>query len=148
MYAEEYLAEEEIEVSEYSSDVSSDMDSQARYRNKILKKYKMTNPDYYSYKKMVNGENVKIEYYSTPILSSAFIRHAVTGVKCPHRSGSKYEDLYFRVMDTTTGSETGPKRLYYYTPEEYERHQFVTVPQSLKEDWLISNIRANKIYNS
>jgi len=148
MYAEEYLAEEEIEVSEYSSEYSSDMDSQTKYRNKILKQYKLSNPDYYSLKKNVNGENVKIECYSTPILSNAFIRHAISGVKCPHRSGTRYEDLYFRVMDTTSGSCTGPKRLYYYNPEEYERHQRVTLPQGLKEDWLIRNMRANKIYNS
>jgi hypothetical protein len=148
MYAEEYLAEEEIEISEYSSDISSDMDSQAKYRSKMLKKYKLTNPDYYSYKKVVNGEEVKIECYSTPILSNAFIRHAISGVKCPHRSGTRYEDLYFRVMDTTSGDGMGPKRLYYYSPEEYERHQFVSLPQSLKEDWLIHNMRANKIYNS
>lgn len=146
MYAEEYLAEEEIEVSEYSSDISSDMDSITKYHSKILKQQKISNPDYYTYKKLVNGENVKIEYYSTPIFSNSYIRHAITGVKCPHRAGTRYEDLYFRVMDTTTDS--GPKRLYYYTPEEYERHQHVTVPQSLKEEWLIRNLRANKIYNS
>lgn len=146
MYAEEYLVEEDIEMSDYSSDVSSDLDSHAKYRNKILKQYKLSNPDYYTYKKNINGENIKIEYYSTPILSSAFIRHAVTGSKCPHRSGTRYEDLYFRVVDTATG--TGPKRLYYYTPEEYERHQHVILPQGLKEDWLIRNLRANKLYNS
>jgi hypothetical protein len=146
MYAEEYLAEEEIEVSEYSSEYSSDMDSLTKYRNKILKKYKLSNPDYYSSKKVVNGEVVKIECYSSPIFTNGYIRHAISGVKCPHRCGTRYEDLYFRVMDTTSG--TGPKRLYYYNPEEYERHQHVTLSQGLKEDWLIRNMRANKLYNS
>ena len=146
MYAEEYLAEEDNEISDYSSDVSSDLDSHAKYRNKILKQHKLSNPCYYTYKKQVNGENVRIEYYSTPLFSNIPIRHAITGTKCPHNTGSRYEDLYFRVMDTTTG--TGPKRLYYYTPEEYERHQHVTLPAGLKEDWLIRNLRANKLYNS
>jgi hypothetical protein len=146
MYAEEYLADEDIDVSDYTSEYSSNIDSVTKNRNKVLKQYKLSNPNYNIYKKVVNGENVKIEYYSTPILPNIPIRHAITGVKCPHSTGSRHEDLYFRVMDTTTGS--GPKRLYYYNPEEYERHQFVSLQPGLKEDWLIRNLRANKLYNS
>jgi len=147
MYAEEYLGEDAYEVSDVSSEeeTTTSVNSEMKERRKIMEQYKKLDKGYYKYKIFVNGELQKIESYSTPLHSNALIRHAVDGIRCPHRVGSKHEDLYFKVSDTTT--ENGPRRLYYYSPEEFERHQYVTVSQSIKEDWNIRNMRANKLFN-
>ena len=145
MYAEEHLGDDAFsEVS--SEETTSSVDTQIKERRKLLEQYKRLDTGYHKYKMMVNGEVQKIETYSTSVSSNAFIRHAVDGIKCPHRAGSKYEDLYFTVVDTTT--DKGSRRLYYYSPEEYERHQYHTVPQDIKEDWNIRNMRANRRFNS
>ena len=145
MYAEEHLEDGETEISDYSTDDSMTINSVMKERRKIAEQYKKLNPDFYKYKTQINGETVKVELYSTPVCSNAFIRHAINGSKCPHRAASKYEDLYFIVNDTTTNS--GPRKLYYYSPEEFERHQYMTVPQRVKEDWQIRNMRAHRLYN-
>lgn len=145
MYAEEYLGEDALSEVSSEEETSSSVDTQIKERRKIVEQYKKLDPGYHKYKIMVDGELQKIESYATPVCANAWIRHAVDGTRCPHRSGSKYEDLYFTVMDTTT--EKGGRRLYYYSPEDFERHQFVTVSQSIKEDWNIRNMRANKRFN-
>lgn len=147
MYGEEYLGEdaydEETEVSSIES--SSSLNTEMKERYKILEKNKRSNPYYNVIKVLINGEIKKIETYSTPILCNAYIRHAISGAKCPHRSGSRYEDLYFKVADTTSSIET--RQLYYYSPEEFERHNYTILSQSIKDDWHIKSIRANLLYN-
>ena len=79
----------------------------------------------------------KIPIYSSTI--GGKIRNATTGIREDERVGSKYEDLYFVVKDTAlyTKTETNnePRKLFYRTPEEFERHMRVTLPQSVKETW-------------
>lgn len=147
MYYEDHLEDAYDHVSDVTSEeTTSSVDTEIKKQRKLMELYKRSNPDYYRTSKVVDGEMKKIETYSTPHLSNAWIRHAVDGVKCPHRAGSKYEDLYFIVTDTTTCSED-PRRLYFYSPEEYERHFFTTLSQGIKEDWNIKNMRANMLYN-
>lgn len=80
-----------------------------------------------------------------------YIRHAISGVRCPHRVGSRHEDLYFKMRDAFTkninNATYGPRKLYYYSPEECERHHDITISQSIKEDWMIKNLLANRLYN-
>jgi hypothetical protein len=148
MYYDDHLEDAYEEVSDVTSEeTTSSVDTQIKEQRKLMERYKRSNPDYYRTNKLVDGEIKKIETYSTPHLCNAYIRHAVDGVKCPHRAGSKYEDLYFIVTDTTTCSQD-PRRLYFFSPEEYERHFFTTVSQSIKEDWNIKNMRANMLYNT
>ena len=68
------------------------------------------------------------------------IRNASTGIVMPHRVGSKYEDLYFIMMDVSEHAKTAiynePRKLYYANPEECERHLKITIPQVVKQQWL------------
>jgi hypothetical protein len=146
MYTEEYLGEDALsEVS--SEETTSSVDTVIKERRKLIKYKKMMDKDFFQTSKFVNNEIMIIESYSTPLLCNSFIRHAVDGLRCPHRAGSKYEDLYFVVTDTTTNYKES-RKLYYYSPEDFERHQYVTVPQEIKEKWMITNMIANKRFNS
>lgn len=145
MYAEEYLGEDAL--SEVSSEESTtSVDTVIKEKRKLIKYKKMMDKNYFQTSKFVNNEYVNIESYSTPLLCNSYIRHAVDGLKCPHRAGSKYDDLYFVVTDTTTNCDES-RKLYYYSPEDFERHQYLTVPQEIKEKWMTKNMIANKRFN-
>lgn len=64
------------------------------------------------------------------------IRNAETGNKYPHLVGSSQEYLYFKISDSTCRFRKEPLMLYYDNPEQYERHQFTVVNQTVKEQWL------------
>jgi len=64
------------------------------------------------------------------------IRNAVTGDRYPHLIGSKAEDIYFKVIDSTGRfNRKDPLILFYDTPDQYENHHFTTVSNSVKENW-------------
>jgi hypothetical protein len=152
MYNEEYLGDDAYDENDVSSyDSVSSIDTVIREQRRITKMYKQADPDYYTYKHIVDYKLKKVELYSTNMCKNGYIRHAISGARCPHRIGSPQEDLYFRVRDAFTHNksylEYGPRKLYYYSPEEFERHHNITISQSLKEDWMIKNLLANRLYN-
>ena len=80
-------------------------------------------------------KNITIENYGSGQQGSR-IRNAVTGERYPHLVGSKNEDLYFKVIDSTGRSgRRNPIILFYDTPEQYENHHFITVGPDVKEIW-------------
>lgn len=129
-----------IAMEQQSDDITiestSSMDTETRQKIKRQEMYKRIDPDYYFY---YISPKQKIELYSTPQNTYKLIRHAITGIRMEYYVGSKYEDLYFVVVDTL-GNPRFPtenaRRLYYNSPEEFERHQQMTLSQSIKEDWL------------
>jgi hypothetical protein len=148
MYTEDYYNEDMDNESDILSQISSSsINTPIKNQLKLIEKEKQLDSGYYKRKVNINGITKKIELYSTPILCNSFIRHAVSGSRCTHRSGSKYEDLYFTVIDTTCPGKD-PRHLYYYSPEEYERHQFIKLSPSTKEKWNIRNLRANRLFNN
>ena len=152
MYTEEYLGEDAYDEDDVSSyDSLSSLDTVLREQRQITKMYKKSDPDYYTFKQIVDFKEKKVEVYSTNMNRNGYIRHAISGARCPHRVGTPQEDLYFRVRDSVTPNtknpEYGPRKLYYYSPEEYERHHNTTISQSIKEDWMIKNLLANRLYN-
>ena len=65
------------------------------------------------------------------------IRNAISGSYCHgHRVGSKQEDLYFKVSISTGELGRESVVLFYDTPEQYERHMYVTVEPESKQAWL------------
>lgn len=145
MYNEEYFNNhEDCDISVTADSYS--VDSNVHHQRMLIKEMKLNDPGYYKFKQCVNGEKKTVEVYSTSMLRNALIRHAVSGSKYNHHSGSKYEDLYFSVMDvgliSNKSNKDDPRKLYYNSPEEFERHQNVTVSENLKEDWRIRNIKA------
>jgi hypothetical protein len=51
------------------------------------------------------------------------------------------EDLFFKVrmVNGEVGKNGYGNDFYYDSPEEYERHLFIKVPQLLKEQWVEKN---------
>ena len=151
MYTEEYLGEDTYDENDVSSyDSESSIDSVLREQRRITKMYKNSDPDYYAYKHLVDFKEKKVEVYSTNMCKNGYIRHAISGARCPHRIGTPQEDLYFKASDVFTThsnyAEYGPRKLYYYSPEEFERHHNITISQNIKEDWMIKNLLANRLY--
>lgn len=156
MYAEEYLADdvEYYDVSDISIEESSSIDTELRDRHKLVELHKRMDKDYYSFKmKIVNEDGIKmekVELYSSPLLSNGYIRNAVSGIRMEHKVGSKYEDLYFSLMDVDKGYHTPlndlPRKLFYNNPEQCERHLHMTLPNSVKEKWLEKNLKARSLY--
>jgi hypothetical protein len=157
MYAEEYLpddANDYFDMSDVSIEETSSIDTELRDRRKITEIHKRMDKDYYSFKRTVFGEDgmrtEKVQVYSSPLLTNGFIRHAITGIRMEHRVGSKYEDLYFRVMDVHANHNTPlndlPRKLFYDNPEQCERHLQLTISRDVKEVWEEKNLRARSKY--
>jgi hypothetical protein len=110
----------------------------------MLKAFKKADSNYYSFKQLVGDDFIKIEVYSTP--SYGKIRHAITGLKTPYTIASKYDDLFFTVVDSSCISDRvdniNRRKLYYNNPEEYERHFHVTVSKEIKHKWSERNRNA------
>ena len=142
MYAEEYLGDDaNIDYDEDMSvtvDDLSTLDSEVIEERRILKAYKQADSGYYSFKTKKGEDLVKVEVYS--ILNDGRIRHAITGLRTPYPTGSKYADLFFSVVDTSCISprkdNMNRRKLYYNNPEEYERHFNVTVSKDCKAKWV------------
>jgi|694.fasta_scaffold09222_14 hypothetical protein len=73
------------------------------------------------------------------------IRNAVTAQRYNHLVGSINEDLFFKVSEASgLNGRNEPLRLYYDTPEQYENHHFVSVNQTVKENWYAKSLAARK----
>ena len=80
-------------------------------------------------------KTVTIENYGSGQQGSR-IRNAVTGERCKELVGSKFEDLYFKVVESTGRfNRRDPLILFYDTPDQFENHHFVTVNPLTKEKW-------------
>jgi hypothetical protein len=90
----------------------------------------------YTVSRVVNGKTFTIKMHGSGDYGS-YIKNAVTGAYTNHRVGSEAEYLYFTVANCTgLDKMNGPVHLYYDTPSQYERHQFTTVDQDIKDAWL------------
>ncbi len=126
------------------SENSSEMSLNRKKQKKLLEDYKKSDPNYYMYKKMVlleknEKEPVKIELYSTSLTPGNKIRDAITGMRYNERVGSNNEDLYFKVRMTTIHDAKNVITLFYNSPEEYERHQYVNISDEIKRKWRNKN---------
>jgi hypothetical protein len=143
MYNEEYLPQDDAYDmddmgEEFSVSVSSQDDSEI-IMSKLNTQYKkQVDPGYVKQKIKVDGVLQKVESFASKLNSNGLIRHAITGHRTQYRVGSKYESLFFAVMDSTGFVSNEPRKLYYNSPEEFERHFHHTMPvsQEVKETWL------------
>lgn len=63
------------------------------------------------------------------------IRNAETGEYYKYKVGSMNEDLFFKVIISTSEVPSGPLTLFYDSPEHYERHQYVELDGLTKQKW-------------
>lgn len=111
-----------------------------------IKTMRPTDKGYHSFVFKINKTlKKKIGIYETPDVPNAKIKNAVTGIpylkEMPdglrhtyYFLGSKDQDLFFKVK-MLNGNATKPLILFYSSPEEYEKHQFVILSDSIKETW-------------
>ena len=140
MYTEEHLQNHDDAFSdeEFTVSISSDYS----YDSNILKDkidvelMKRQDADYMKVKtRLRDGSFLKIESYCTPFVIGSRIRHAITGKRTHYHVGTRDESAFFIVTDTTAPSQT-PRRLYYNSPEEYERHYRINLSTDIKNDFL------------
>lgn len=85
-----------------------------------------------------------IEIYGSGTIGTK-IRNAVTGVSYNFIVGSSDEELFFKVTDSTgRNGRREPMMLYYDSPEQYENHQFTTVPTEIKQRWHKKSLKAQQ----
>jgi hypothetical protein len=157
MYAEEYLPDDaniDFDNTDISIEETSSMDTEERDKKITVELYKRLDPDYYSFKRTEVDFDGNIKFQKVPVFSTqpqGIIRNAPTGIKEEHRSGTKADDLYFTVKDTAIFTKTDtnkePRKLFYRSPEEFERHFKMNLPQSIKEKWQKKNLLAKAIHS-
>ena len=147
MYQEEYLPQDnsydpDTQEDDISVSILSDDDSEVILSKFNTQQKKQSDFGYLKQKYVVNGETKRVETFASKLNCNAYIRHAITGHRTQNRVGSAEESYYFSVTDTTTKSNE-PRRLYYNTPEEFERHyqHTMTVPTELKNAWSEKSIK-------
>tara|TARA_B100000123_G_scaffold272235_1_gene254198 strand:- start:1016 stop:1531 length:516 start_codon:yes stop_codon:yes gene_type:complete len=124
--------------SEEDESVAQTIDSineETKKRRRVSDMVKKSDPGYHFYYILKNKIKIKIEVYSTSCNVRSLIRCPFTGIRTGDRVGTKDEEYYFKVRDAVLGSGDAPVTLYYTTPESYERHHFVSLPQSVKNEW-------------
>lgn len=81
-----------------------------------------------------NGKKkiITVEYpvYGTRLYGN--IRNAATGEYMDHMVGSNDENLYFKIIMTSTNK---PITLFYNSPAEYEEHQQQDLSDEIKTVW-------------
>ena len=115
-------------------------------------------PNVYTMVKHVNNRRLKIKLYETKQNVNARIINAVTGIpyyndgdtKYKYTVGSRQEQDLFKVkMCAGIGQNRGV--FFYDSPEQYERHQFTKVSETVKKTWVDKNHAYRKTiprYNS
>jgi hypothetical protein len=88
------------------------------------------------------SKKVNIELYTSGD-SGSYIRNAVTGQKYKYKVGSKNEDLLFKTKVCIEGLHYS-NSLFYDSPEQFEKHFFVTVNGETKETWYSKNLDARR----
>jgi hypothetical protein len=108
--------------------------------NVLFKEAKQLNYGFNRIKRRVchNGKWKKhLDFYTTSSDVGSTIRDAETGEYYDTKVGSMKEHLYFKATLATgeCNSLNGSNTLFYLTPEKYEKHFGVNVPQYIKEKW-------------
>ena len=104
----------------------------AKKRRVIRDSFKRNDPGYNMYFILKNKVNIKIEAYSTGINVGTYIRCPFTGIRSNDKVGSIEENFYFKARMPSIGNGNLPVTLYYTTPDSFERHHFVSIPQKIK----------------
>lgn len=104
---------------------------------------------YHKVTRRKDGLKVKTEIYSTSFVPGTMIRDAITGHRySQYRVGSIYEDLFFKVKDTSGYIGKEAYTLFYESPEQCERHMKVNVPTSSKKTWTDKFVKTKDLIQS
>jgi hypothetical protein len=127
--------------------LASTQDSYVKKNKKLIEDHKKLDKNYHKYKTVVNYKKVEIDVYTSNSTPDAPIRNAITGTRFyQYKIGSPAEDLFFKVKMSTDGWSTDDGCLFFDSPEQYERHMYLNVSQSIKENWSRKFAVARKRY--
>lgn len=141
------------EPSFYESSVYSDEST------KKIKKQTLKRPGMYSFKKKIvegEGDDQEVKYkkitlFDTPHRVNSQMINAITGIpyfndggKIKYALGTQQEDDIFKVRFLALVNKIPPVTLCYDSPEQYERHMYCTLNQSIKAKWHEKNKQYKK----
>lgn len=122
-------------------DYNADSESYVSHQNMML--LHSSHKGFRQVKRRVGRKTIQLVYFITPYVPDSKIVNAVTGIryrhddpKCKYVVGSIQEDLFFKVSISNGENGQDPVLLFYDSPEQYEKHQFTTLNQTIKEQWL------------
>lgn len=142
-------------MSEYIHDESEDEDDYTytssmnqTFTHRALRNARK--PGVFTIKRKVAGKTKTAEYYETKNIPNAKIVNAITGFpymsddgKIKYNIGSRSENLLFKVKLITGENKNASAILFYDSPEQYERHQFLNLSENIKQDWQRKHLLAN-----
>jgi hypothetical protein len=135
------VSDEEFDMSSYfSNDNETSEDSSSIFVSKKKRKQNNTNENgSYIFTRMIDDVRLKIPCFATKSTMGTKIKSATLGTYYDNMYvGKNDENMLFkvRVINGETGKSVFGNDLYYDSPEEYERHLFVKVSPSIKENWM------------
>lgn len=119
----------------YTNDTYSVVSNNKRQK-KSFELLKNMDKGYHKIKRERDGKAIQVDLYTTGYTPGTTIRDAVTGSYYRGLNvGSRDEDQFFKVkiIDKDMGKEPG--NLFFFTPDEFERHYKTTLKQTLKDKW-------------
>jgi hypothetical protein len=134
---------------DYTSEKSAE-DSFRQHKH-VAKGARFEDKGYNRVRRSFKGDkrNMFIEYYETSASPNVYIRDAISGaIRAPYRTGTANEDLFFSVRLATGETRANGSNLYYDSPEQYERHFRIEVPESVKQTWRIRAMEARDRINT
>jgi hypothetical protein len=140
------------EYNNYYDEISEkSIDNSFRHqRNGAKFTAKFEDRGYNRVRRSLKGEkqHVWIEYYETSPSPQMYIRDAISGsIRAPYRTGTPDEDLFFSVrLATGEGRTSGGSNLFYDSPEQYERHFHMKLPEDIKQRWQTRSMEARARY--
>lgn len=151
-YPDEFNNMIECDFDEMSETDMSSVASNIKKQRKLLDDLNKTDKGYNKIYRKVNMVRVPIKFYTTAYTPGARIRHAVSGIREPDLFvGKTDEDLFFKVVLATgeLGRTAFSTQMFFYSPEEYERHFYCMVSQDVKKKWMdkyiVEKIRRDKL---
>jgi len=123
---------------DFSNDTSSSVSSFTNKKRKRINNNKNENGSY-TITRICNDVHVKIQCFATKSTMGTKIKSATMGTYYENMYvGKEDENMLFKVRSVNgeTGNSSYGNDFYYDSPEEYERHLFVKVPQKIKEKWM------------
>ena len=130
-----YYNEADDNDSSISITDTSTLDINVFEDKRLIKEFKSLDKGYHKIKKGHMRKNT-IEFYCTSFKPDSLIRNAISGERYRWRVGKTLEEsMFFSVILSTGELPDGPFALYYDSPEQYEKHQSVSLSAEVKQKW-------------
>lgn len=102
----------------------------------------MANKKYVKRYSAEKQKSVRVEFFPTTSIPNGLIKHAITGTfqgidRRFFKVGTKDEDLFFTVILATGELGQNAPVMFFDNPEQYEKHFFTKVSQSIKDNWTV-----------